>query len=89
MLLPPVPASPAGQGMSGQVRWDLARPKGWIQGLHQRQQEDEDWEKVEAEDGEEGDHGIQQLNESQFLENPDVPSRKRKAEDDNHKPEIQ
>ncbi|KXG54341.1 Acyl-CoA N-acyltransferase [Penicillium griseofulvum] len=51
--------------------------------------EDEDWEKVEAEDGEEGDHGIQQLNESQFLENQDVPSRKRKAEDDNHKPEIQ
>ncbi|KAJ5447381.1 Acyl-CoA N-acyltransferase [Penicillium cf. griseofulvum] len=51
--------------------------------------EDEDWEKVEAEDGEEGDHGIQHLNESQFLENQDAPSRKRKAEDDNYKPEVE
>ncbi|KAJ5372892.1 hypothetical protein N7517_004898 [Penicillium concentricum] len=47
--------------------------------------EDEDWEKVEAEDGEEGDHGIHHLNESQVLEKQDTPSRKRKAEEDNHK----
>ncbi|KAJ5502670.1 Acyl-CoA N-acyltransferase [Penicillium fimorum] len=51
--------------------------------------EDEDWEKVEAEDGEEGDHGIQQMNESQVLEKQDMPSRKRKAEDDNHKPLVE
>ncbi|KAJ5952914.1 uncharacterized protein N7479_011327 [Penicillium vulpinum] len=51
--------------------------------------EDEDWEKVEAEDGEEGDHGIQHLNESQVLENQDTPSRKRKAEDDNHKRQVE
>ena len=49
--------------------------------------EDEDWEKVEAEDGDEGDHGIRHLNESHVLENQDTPSRKRKAEDDNHKPQ--
>jgi ribosomal protein S18 acetylase RimI-like enzyme len=49
--------------------------------------EDEDWEKVEAEDGDEGDHGIRHLNESQVLERQDTPSRKRKAEDDNHKPQ--
>ncbi|KAJ9485333.1 hypothetical protein VN97_g8025 [Penicillium thymicola] len=51
--------------------------------------EDEDWEKVEAEDGEEGDHGIQHLNESQVFEKQDTPSRKRKAEDDNHKPQVE
>lgn len=51
--------------------------------------EDEDWEKVEAEDGEEDDHGIQLLNESQVLERQDTPSRKRKAEDDNHKPRVE
>ncbi|KAJ5171107.1 Acyl-CoA N-acyltransferase [Penicillium coprophilum] len=53
-----------------------------------REVEDEDWEKVEAEDGEEGDHGIQHLNESQVLEKQDTPSRKRKAEDDKHKPLV-
>jgi hypothetical protein len=46
--------------------------------------EDEDWEKVEAEDGDEGDHGVRHLNESQVLDGQDTPSRKRKAEDDNH-----
>ncbi|KAJ5484284.1 Acyl-CoA N-acyltransferase [Penicillium expansum] len=51
--------------------------------------EDEDWEKVEAEDGEEGDHGVQHLNESQVLERQDTPSRKRKAEDDNHKAQVE
>lgn len=51
--------------------------------------EDEDWEKVEAEDGEEDDHGIQHLNESQVLEKENTPTRKRKAEDDNHKPQVE
>lgn len=51
--------------------------------------EDEDWEKVEAEDDEEDDHGIQHLNESQVLEKQDTPTRKRKAEDDNHKPQVE
>ncbi|EKV09990.1 GNAT family acetyltransferase, putative [Penicillium digitatum] len=51
--------------------------------------EDEDWEKVEVEDGEEDDHGVQHLNESQVLEKQDTPSRKRKAEDDNHKPQVE
>ncbi|KAJ5143539.1 uncharacterized protein N7515_002326 [Penicillium bovifimosum] len=50
--------------------------------------EDEDWEKVEAEDGDEGDHGIEHLNESQVLEKQDAPSRKRKAEDDNHQSQV-
>ncbi|KAJ5860138.1 uncharacterized protein N7529_007448 [Penicillium soppii] len=44
--------------------------------------EDEDWEKVEAEDGDEGDHGVRHLGESQVFENQDTTSRKRKAEDD-------
>jgi Ca2+/Na+ antiporter len=35
----------------------------------------EDWEKVEAEDDEEDDHGIQHLNESQVLEKQDTPTR--------------
>lgn len=43
---------------------------------------DEDWEKVEVEDGEEGDHGVQPLSESIILQKDDTPSRKRKAEDD-------
>lgn len=42
---------------------------------------DEDWEKVELEDGEEGDHGVQPLGESLVLQKDDTPSRKRKAED--------
>ncbi|OQD75731.1 hypothetical protein PENDEC_c006G05356 [Penicillium decumbens] len=40
--------------------------------------QDEDWEKVEAEDGEEDDHGIQLSDDSQ----EEAPSRKRKAEDE-------
>ncbi|KAJ6113263.1 hypothetical protein N7523_006580 [Penicillium sp. IBT 18751x] len=39
---------------------------------------DGDWEKVEAEDGEEGDLGVQLLGDSQ----EEKPSRKRKAEDE-------
>ncbi|KAJ5670690.1 uncharacterized protein N7477_006053 [Penicillium maclennaniae] len=42
---------------------------------------DDDWEKVEAEDGEEGDHGVQLLGDSQ----EEKPSRKRKAEEEKEK----
>lgn len=52
------------------------------QGTTSQNAEDEDWEKVEAEDGEEGDHGVQPLNESQFLDKEETPSKKRKAEDE-------
>jgi hypothetical protein len=51
----------------------------------ERENEDDDWEKVEAEDGDEGDHGIH-FNTSHLLEQPDTPSRKRKAEDDSGRP---
>lgn len=47
--------------------------------------DDEDWEKVEAEDGEEGDLGVQLLSESRVLdkdESEEIPSKKRKAEDE-------
>ncbi|KAJ5342148.1 hypothetical protein N7541_011272 [Penicillium brevicompactum] len=44
--------------------------------------EEEDWEKVEAEDGDEGDHGIRHFSTSQI----DTPSRKRKADDDSIQP---
>lgn len=44
--------------------------------------EDEDWEKVEVEDGEEEDHGVQPLGESQVLDPGELPSKKRKAEDE-------
>ncbi|KAJ5542623.1 hypothetical protein N7535_005046 [Penicillium sp. DV-2018c] len=50
--------------------------------------EDDDWEKVEAEDGDEDDHGVEDLNDSQVLEKQDVPSRKRKAEDDSYQSEV-
>lgn len=43
--------------------------------------DDEGWEKIEAHDGEEGDHGVQPLPESESFEE-DTPSRKRKAEDE-------
>ncbi|KAJ5180026.1 hypothetical protein N7492_003236 [Penicillium capsulatum] len=46
------------------------------------QDADEEWEKVEAEDGEEEDHGVQPLSESHFLEKEKTPSKKRKAEDE-------
>ncbi|KAJ5657404.1 uncharacterized protein N7484_001053 [Penicillium longicatenatum] len=44
--------------------------------------DDEDWEKVEAEDSDEGDHGVQLLSESRILDSDDTPSRKRKAEEE-------
>lgn len=44
--------------------------------------DDEDWEKVEAADGEEGDHGVQLLSDSRILEGDETPSRKRKAEEE-------
>ncbi|KAJ6095253.1 hypothetical protein N7486_005999 [Penicillium sp. IBT 16267x] len=44
--------------------------------------DDEDWEKVEAEDGEEDDHGVQLLSDSRILEGDETLSRKRKAEEE-------
>lgn len=49
-----------------------------LKGCLKSSPQDEDWEKVEAEDGEEGDHGVQLLGDSQ----EETPSRKRKAEDE-------
>lgn len=76
------------------VRLDLQWDKDTVQEASQEEEEsrketpadhdDEDWEKVEAEDGDEGDHGIQLLSESRVLENQETPSRKRKAEEYNH-----
>lgn len=48
--------------------------------------DDEDWEKVEAEDGEEGDHGVQPLAGSRVLDMEELSSRKRKAEESGGKP---
>ncbi|KAJ5595568.1 uncharacterized protein N7459_001776 [Penicillium hispanicum] len=48
--------------------------------------EDEDWEKVEAQDSEEGEHGVQALNESRILEVDETLSRKRKAEEESGNP---
>jgi ribosomal protein S18 acetylase RimI-like enzyme len=46
--------------------------------------DDEGWEKVEAEDDEDDDHGVQLLSESQVLDKDEMtPSRKRKAEEEN------
>ncbi|KAJ5632627.1 hypothetical protein N7490_008966 [Penicillium lividum] len=53
--------------------------KGAPQSSSPNDADDEDWERIEAEDGEEGDHGVQPLNDSQGDE---TPSRKRKAEDE-------
>jgi ribosomal protein S18 acetylase RimI-like enzyme len=52
-----------------------------LQSTSRSDPDDEDWEKVEAKDGDEGDHGVQPLPDSQsFDEN--TPSKKRKAEDE-------
>jgi hypothetical protein len=45
--------------------------------------EDDDWEKVEADDGEEqADHGVQTFADSKLLEVDDGMNRKRKADDE-------
>lgn len=51
--------------------------------------DDDGWEKIEAKDGDEGDHGVQPLPESQSFEGEGTPSRKRKAEDDSEKENVQ
>lgn len=46
-------------------------------------EEDDDWEKVEAEDGEDNeDHGVQTFTDSKILEVDDGVNRKRKADDE-------
>ena len=46
-------------------------------------EEDDDWEKVEAEDGEDNeDHGVQPFTGSKILEADDGVNRKRKADDE-------
>ncbi|KAJ5242286.1 uncharacterized protein N7469_000613 [Penicillium citrinum] len=50
--------------------------------------DDGGWEKIEAKDGDEGDHGVQLLPDSQSFESDDTPSRKRKAEDDSEKENV-
>lgn len=42
--------------------------------------DDEDWEKIEAEDDEQEDHGVQLITESKFLDIDEGGGRKRKAE---------
>lgn len=74
------------------LHWDDKHPATSGEVIAQKpsshsESEDEDWEKVEAEDGDEDDHGVQVLNASQLLEQ-DTTSRKRKAEDDMHKPQV-
>lgn len=67
------------------VQWDDDERQGLAhehQAASHNGADDEDWEKVEVEDGEEGDHGVQPLSESQGLETEGTPSRKRKAEDE-------
>ncbi|KAI9933818.1 hypothetical protein ASPWEDRAFT_35741 [Aspergillus wentii DTO 134E9] len=45
--------------------------------------DDDDWEKIEAEDGEEHeDHGVRPITDSKSLEREDSGSRKRKADDE-------
>ncbi|KAJ5919284.1 hypothetical protein N7466_010227 [Penicillium verhagenii] len=44
--------------------------------------DDEEWEKVEAEDGEQDEYEVELLGESRFLDGNDTPSRKRKAEEE-------
>ncbi|RHZ55686.1 hypothetical protein CDV55_105632 [Aspergillus turcosus] len=47
------------------------------------QEEDDDWEKVEAEDSDDPDaHGVRPFTESRILEGDDGPPRKRKADDE-------
>ena len=62
-----------------------AMEKDALRSMSPNDADDEEWEKVEAEDGEEGDHGVRPLNDSRILEREDkevTPSRKRKAADE-------
>lgn len=73
------------------VPWDeeaggaspLSEKKNASQSTAQSDPDDEDWEKVEADDEEEDDHGVQLLSDSRLLDKEELtPSRKRKAEEE-------
>lgn len=46
------------------------------------QTEDDDWEKVEPEEADEHDHGVQSVSDSRILENDDAVRKKRKTDSD-------
>lgn len=73
------------------VQWDeetddqgpITEKKNASQSTVRSDPDDEEWEKVEAEEDEEDDHGVQLLGESQVLDKDEMtPSRKRKAEEE-------
>lgn len=73
------------------VPWDeeaggaspLSEKKNASQSTARSEPDDEDWEKVEADDEEEDDHGVQLLSDSRLLDKEELmPSRKRKAEEE-------
>lgn len=73
------------------VPWDedaggaspLGEKKNASQSTARSDPDDEDWEKVEADDEEEDDHGVQLLSDSRLLDKEELtPSRKRKAEEE-------
>ncbi|KAJ9220357.1 hypothetical protein DTO271D3_7545 [Paecilomyces variotii] len=54
-------------------------------GEKERDDGDDDWEKVEAEDGDDQeDHGIENFGDSHILDPEELPNRKRKADSDLH-----
>lgn len=73
------------------VQWDeeddgpspVIEKKNASQSTVRSDPDDEGWEKVDAADSEEDDHGVQLLGESQVLDKDEMtPSRKRKAEEE-------
>ncbi|KAF3399805.1 N-alpha-acetyltransferase 50 [Penicillium rolfsii] len=73
------------------VQWDeetddqspITEKKNASQRTGRSDHDDEEWEKVEAEDDEDDDHGVQLLGDSQVLDRKEMtPSRKRKAEEE-------
>lgn len=54
-------------------------------GEKERDDGDDDWEKVEAEDGDDQeDHGIENFGDSHILDPEELPNRKRKADSELH-----
>lgn len=71
------------------LHWDKCQPSAHEENIPREtsfhsELEDEDWEKVEAEGGDEDEMAYPA---SHTLDNQDTPSRKRKADDDSIKPE--
>ncbi|KAJ5166132.1 uncharacterized protein N7482_004913 [Penicillium canariense] len=70
------------------VQWDedhglVSEKKDASQRTARSDPDDDEWEKVEAEDGEEGDHGVRLLSESRVLEKDETTlSKKRKAREE-------